>query len=687
MIAIYLAILALGFVYSMFKDTESGILACGLAGFSGKKINQAALKLLFIDNEARGTHSSGVGYTNSGMTAGFYKTADKASDMCLDEFFTSTKFLISTEVILHTRYATMGKHSANNAHPYKFGDFVGTHNGWLLNEDQLIGSSYEEYSLERFIKNHESFSEPFDVDSMTIFAHMDHTKDVTSMKDIEGAMALAFLYEGNLHLYRRKSKPLFWLETDDGLYYSSRREGLELAFSNKADIKEVPINKVFVFNEGELINTIDVPEPKVDIDLDDGPTQFYFEAIYGGYSNYGNYQQSKINNRRNNSLNLDESFRKNNSDGVRATVHDNIKEKLYKGPYGISDTSMFNIFNHNYGLSKEVFSSLGYHIDKTEADSLVEKAESRTDKRVIALTVKGELSKQGLSGWVASVENSGIGYTTNSKGNVFIEIPDDVKGIVTIFLHPSKTGGYHYKKKKLYPSRIYELNINTTGKWQVLEVSCTVGFPSGTPEELLESGKLRALPKIQPKTIFISDGSWTDGMLHEDEEETPDEKKKEGGSSSLVNMTEAYASRSISEFHEMMEDLDEQNHVGYYPPDESIILKEAPKTESVIRDLSMLVETIRLSLVETSADDMIESMNEIAHFFNVNSQDLTIGRPLMLRCVDLYTRRVGITSGEPTLDDFLTTAWNLFSSFLGGVLDISDKYLLASQETMDDAWV
>jgi hypothetical protein len=63
--------------------------------------------------------------------------------------------------------------------------------------------------------------------------------------------------DNKLYVYRR-SNPLYGLETEEGYYFSSLKEGLENIKKEKEKVKEVPENKIYVLENGKLVKTIKV---------------------------------------------------------------------------------------------------------------------------------------------------------------------------------------------------------------------------------------------------------------------------------------------------------------------------------------------------------------------------------------------------------------------------------------------
>lgn len=101
---------------------------CGIFGAIGSKPSLAILRSLAIANRDRGTHS--LGFFDSRRR--IFKRAGDPTDVLLlagcttwlNESADSSWFIGG-----HTRYATRGARTTANAHPFRCGRFIVTHNG------------------------------------------------------------------------------------------------------------------------------------------------------------------------------------------------------------------------------------------------------------------------------------------------------------------------------------------------------------------------------------------------------------------------------------------------------------------------------------------------------------------------------------------------------------------------------
>lgn len=236
---------------------------CGLFGFSGKKgkaVNHLKLMLLGLYNESRGTDSCGYYYSGN---------IEKGTGMQSDwgDFIAKNKLTpgdLDVKVFMgHTRKATNGTWSYENAHPHVINDnYVQTHNG-IIKEIWPLCNKYDVPHI------------GINVDSIGLARLIEKMGPKVILDEYVGVAALAFTYKKmpeSLFLYHGKSKekkygepiserPMYYLKQPEGIYYSSLCSSLDAINVNpgKYIVHMLPHNKVYEVVNGEFTeNTIEI---------------------------------------------------------------------------------------------------------------------------------------------------------------------------------------------------------------------------------------------------------------------------------------------------------------------------------------------------------------------------------------------------------------------------------------------
>lgn len=256
-----------------------GIAKSPTSDLSGKDFNKLkkAIKLIAIDSEIRGNHSSGV--ATIGRNSMIYKSLDESSKFVKTKHFRrALKDMKDNNILLgHTRFATEGEISVANAHPFQVGNTIGTHNGCV-------------YNIEKMSKK---LDKNCPVDSQLIFKSIDTTENIQdAVKYFDSDFALAFIKDdvNILHLCREDNRPLavgYWKDKKI-LFYASEDIFLEDAFLDlelDIEVEELPKNILHSFDVNKFTNK----------GTNCIETKFKYESRWTPivtYNNYNNYNRA-----------------------------------------------------------------------------------------------------------------------------------------------------------------------------------------------------------------------------------------------------------------------------------------------------------------------------------------------------------------------------------------------------------
>ncbi len=250
---------------------------CGLFGWSGLKpgvFNKDKFNMLGTQNIARGKHSCGVSVDGE-----IYIGANGTK--VYTDFIAQNYDVLNPRripvVLGHTRHATVGLHTADNAHPFGFGvldndesdidfAFIGVHNGSLINHRDLA----RKYDIEMEAKSGNATRTK--IDSEVLLEILYKTRNFKVLSDYNGAAALKWSFTENpdvVYYYHGMSckqegdiskveeRPLYyWKESQNSLYTSSIKDSLLMIGGTDETIGEFEHNVVYKVTNGDIANAV-----------------------------------------------------------------------------------------------------------------------------------------------------------------------------------------------------------------------------------------------------------------------------------------------------------------------------------------------------------------------------------------------------------------------------------------------
>lgn len=260
MIFLFIVILAL-----LSGGKRQGVLGCGLVGFCGEKPPDLTfIKILGIMNDERGGDACGILVDDNVHKNSTYY------DRLFKDFFTSTAIEAPKNnftIIGHARRASVGGKDKAHTHPFRWDypkknkSVIFAHNGTITN--------WKELKKEYMLGSHKSL----DMDSKVLgkILSLGNTQVLGEytggaailMTDLKEPNSL-WAFKGGTKEYDDDTtydvdRPLFYLETPEGIYLSSIKSSLEIYGGNSTKITEVPTNILLKMVGGKIVD-----EKKID---------------------------------------------------------------------------------------------------------------------------------------------------------------------------------------------------------------------------------------------------------------------------------------------------------------------------------------------------------------------------------------------------------------------------------------
>jgi glucosamine--fructose-6-phosphate aminotransferase (isomerizing) len=227
---------------------------CGIVGYIGNKEKKEILLDGLQELEYRGYDSAGIAIIENRQLKNFKAVGrlqnlrDKTKD------YTSNGFGVS---IGHTRWATHGKPSEENAHPHLSEDFAIVHNGIIENYLELKQS---------LIEQGYKFNSETDTEVIAHLIHSIHEDNLLTtvqkaLKKIKGSYALAVLFKkdtGRIIVARNDSPLVIGLGKNENFAASDMPAVLQYTrnflFLEDGDVAELTKDNVIIYdNNGQII--------------------------------------------------------------------------------------------------------------------------------------------------------------------------------------------------------------------------------------------------------------------------------------------------------------------------------------------------------------------------------------------------------------------------------------------------
>jgi hypothetical protein len=217
---------------------------CGIYGFLDRSTtgiytaDWAIISQMAKLTELRGEHSSGMFAISKEDKVGVHKVIGDSKWLIYDKGFNAfdKKFITNGKALIgHGRYATVGKVTKQNAHPFREGHITLVHNGTIRG-----GLAAKDHNVE--------------VDSHALCVQIAKVGLKEAISDITGAWAIIMhdANENKIHILRNYERDLHYAKGPFGVYIMSEKQALEylLARNNMNNVKVEPFaaNKLYTYD-------------------------------------------------------------------------------------------------------------------------------------------------------------------------------------------------------------------------------------------------------------------------------------------------------------------------------------------------------------------------------------------------------------------------------------------------------
>ena len=217
---------------------------CGIVGYKGKQQPKDFLLEGLKNLEYRGYDSSGIALKNDDEIQ-IIRSVGKISS--LEEKVNNEDLINCSMGIAHTRWATHGIPSEENAHPHRVGNVTLVHNGIIENASEL---------KEELLKENVVFNSETDTEVACAIINKYYNGDAikaisTAIKKLKGSYAFCIFFEDSDKLYAvRKDSPLIIGYAEDEVYVASDIAAI-ISYTNKYSLIEE--NEIVEIGEDVLV--------------------------------------------------------------------------------------------------------------------------------------------------------------------------------------------------------------------------------------------------------------------------------------------------------------------------------------------------------------------------------------------------------------------------------------------------